>query len=311
MFFSTDVLSIKSNSGLGVVWLAGTLGQRSQARRLQRRDYVSVDIATACSYLMAPPEPLSLRLSASLMVGVVRVYGQQCNFCYGDATALYGKLEQTLLEGVMPSGSDSASARRKTTIDLDMPIQRARHDAITINGNPDNDPDLISSGNVWSELEKYKTGKSMQTPEVERGRQLSSAGGTNKSDSTNNTIPGRITNTPLQFGADEDGLLRELFGDLADFNDLQTPHSDDNVLSGIFHHVAHPGSLLDVPDTITVEPKQPSRRKALIYLIDDPTMLSREEMFQEPLLKNGLQLGYYYYYYCFGLISIIVEHTIM
>lgn len=273
MFFSTDLLSLKANSGLGVVWLAGTLGQRSQARRILRRDYQSVDITNACSYLMAPPEPLSLRLSASLMVGVVRVYGQQCNFCYGDATALYGKLEQSLLE--IPVGG-----KNEKSVNLDMPMQRARHDAITINGN--GNQDVISSGNVWSELDKYRVVLE-KTPEVERGRQLSSAGA--KSDSTNSAIPGRIASTPLQFGAGDEGLLKELFGDLADLNNLQTPNSEDALLSGVFHAASHPGSLLDVPETITVNTVRP-KRKPQVDLFDEITILSREEMFQEPLLQG-------------------------
>lgn len=41
---------------------------------------------------MAPPEPLSLRLSANLMVGVSRVYGQQCQFHWNDVQSLCTKI---------------------------------------------------------------------------------------------------------------------------------------------------------------------------------------------------------------------------
>lgn len=44
MFYSTELLSIKSHSGLSVIWLAATLGPRSQTKKLSRKDYIGVDI---------------------------------------------------------------------------------------------------------------------------------------------------------------------------------------------------------------------------------------------------------------------------
>ncbi len=44
MFYSAELLSIKSHGGLSVIWIAATLGPRSQTRRLSRKDYTSVDI---------------------------------------------------------------------------------------------------------------------------------------------------------------------------------------------------------------------------------------------------------------------------
>jgi hypothetical protein len=292
MFFSNDILSLKSNAGLGVVWLAGTLGHKSSARRLHRRDYISVDVANACHYLQEPPEAMSLRLSAKLMVGVVRVYGWQCQFCFGDATALYGRLEQSVLDGIINKAGGHRQAGNAEA-ELDLPVQKAKHDAITITGNNTNE---LSSGNVWSELDKLKTIVNM-TPDVERGRQQTGSGhvdeqgnvvlGTNRSDSTN-TIPGRISSTPLKFGADENGLLKELFGDLSNMNDLETPNSEDALLSGIFHHDAAGSlsSLLDVPEQIQIKQvSEKSKRKNTFMMDEAATMLSREEMFEEKLIN--------------------------
>ncbi len=54
MFFSQDLLARHAKSGLGVVWLAATLGDPSAAaatakskRHLSRRDYARVDVAGA------------------------------------------------------------------------------------------------------------------------------------------------------------------------------------------------------------------------------------------------------------------------
>lgn len=50
--------------------LAATLGSKS--KKLGRREVVSADIARLCNLVSQPPEPLALRLSSNLMVGVVR-----------------------------------------------------------------------------------------------------------------------------------------------------------------------------------------------------------------------------------------------
>ena len=58
MFYSAELLTVKNHSGLGVVWyidldstvlivycrLAATLGPKSNARKLNRRDFNNVDI---------------------------------------------------------------------------------------------------------------------------------------------------------------------------------------------------------------------------------------------------------------------------
>lgn len=102
MFYSTEILSLKSNSNIGVVWyafpalthprLAATLGPKSQARRLTRRDYGNVDLVEACKFLSLPPMPLSLRLQSNLMVGVVRVYGQKMGIVYTEVKGLWAKV---------------------------------------------------------------------------------------------------------------------------------------------------------------------------------------------------------------------------
>ena len=72
--------------------LAATLGPKSNAKRLARKELTSINVPDTCAFLLAPPEPLSLRLSANLMIGVSRVYGQQCQYHYGDVQGLCTKL---------------------------------------------------------------------------------------------------------------------------------------------------------------------------------------------------------------------------
>lgn len=78
MFYSAELLALKSHSGLGIVWytlfpharvnacrLAATLGPKSNAKKLTRKDYGAVDIVKtwyrfleeSCS--SSPTQPVS------------------------------------------------------------------------------------------------------------------------------------------------------------------------------------------------------------------------------------------------------------
>jgi meiotic recombination protein REC8, fungi type len=72
--------------------LAATLGPKSNAKRLNRKDLYSISVPDTCAFLAAPPSPLSLRLSANLMIGVSRVYGQQWQYHMSDVQGLCTKL---------------------------------------------------------------------------------------------------------------------------------------------------------------------------------------------------------------------------
>lgn len=67
---------------MSVVWIAATLQKKLSKKQIQ-----SVEITEACDYLVHPPEPLALRLSSNLMVGVSRVYQQQAGYLWSDVNA--------------------------------------------------------------------------------------------------------------------------------------------------------------------------------------------------------------------------------
>lgn len=73
MFFTQELLS-RRDSGFGLLWLAATLGAKSSFKKLPKRDVMGADIARLCDLIAEPGEPLALRLSSTLMVGVARVY---------------------------------------------------------------------------------------------------------------------------------------------------------------------------------------------------------------------------------------------
>lgn len=50
--------------------LAATLGPRT--KRITRKQLISVDLTKTCELIAEPPEPMALRLSGCLLVGVAR-----------------------------------------------------------------------------------------------------------------------------------------------------------------------------------------------------------------------------------------------
>ncbi|ETS63442.1 hypothetical protein PaG_01725 [Moesziomyces aphidis] len=122
MFYSTDILS-RRKSGLGIVWLAATLGDRSVIRRLSRREILGVDIAKACAYLCTPTEPLALRLSSQLLYGVVRLYGHQTELLFQDVFHVQAHIRRRVLTTVTPTSA---------TYDIDMRTTTKAVSAITL-----------------------------------------------------------------------------------------------------------------------------------------------------------------------------------
>ncbi|TPX61385.1 hypothetical protein SpCBS45565_g07292 [Spizellomyces sp. 'palustris'] len=118
MFYSQDILTSKRRSGLAVVWLAATLGPKHSFKKLSKREVNGVNLVKACDFLTDPPEPMALRLTSNLMVGVTRVYSQQYTFFHTEVKQVFMKLKRAWTD--VQSG------------DVDMPAGEARFDAITL-----------------------------------------------------------------------------------------------------------------------------------------------------------------------------------
>ncbi|BFZ58527.1 R8 protein [Savitreella phatthalungensis] len=57
---------------------------------------MSVNVPKTCEYLQAPPQPLALRMSSSLMMGVTRVWARQFNHYSTDVNHLQQDLKHAL-----------------------------------------------------------------------------------------------------------------------------------------------------------------------------------------------------------------------
>ncbi|KAL1741877.1 Rec8 like protein-domain-containing protein [Schizophyllum fasciatum] len=97
MFFTQELLS-KRDSGFGLLWLAATLGSRSAFKKLPRRSVLTADITQLCDLIAEPLEPLALRLSSNLMVGVARVYKVKQEMLYNDVTNCVTSLKKVVVE---------------------------------------------------------------------------------------------------------------------------------------------------------------------------------------------------------------------
>nr|XP_019010481.1 uncharacterized protein I206_04950 [Kwoniella pini CBS 10737]OCF49262.1 hypothetical protein I206_04950 [Kwoniella pini CBS 10737] len=119
MFFSEDLLTNKNGT------LAATLGPRS--KKITKKQLTSVDLSRTCDLIAEPPEPLALRLSGSLLVGVTRVYNQNYDVFYSDVTNFHQNLRRSIATDFATNGDGSSG-----TTSLDLPGGgRSRTDVIT------------------------------------------------------------------------------------------------------------------------------------------------------------------------------------
>ncbi|KXS12179.1 hypothetical protein M427DRAFT_34922 [Gonapodya prolifera JEL478] len=119
-FLSKDVLTRKAGKGIGVVWIAAHVGTKSSMKRLSKKEVQGVDVVECCNYIVKPPEPLALRMSSNLMVGVARVLLQQYMFHQTDLATFHLRLKAATAEAI--SGKP----------DVDMKDPKVREDVITL-----------------------------------------------------------------------------------------------------------------------------------------------------------------------------------
>ncbi|CAG8449541.1 14767_t:CDS:10 [Funneliformis mosseae] len=172
MFYSKEILTQKKE-GFGIIWLAATLGSRSNFRKLSKKEVNSVDIVNACKYITTPPEPLALRLTSNLMVGISRVFNQQYHFYYTDVNGVWHNLQKALTEIHGES--------------IDMANPQARREAITLKDDPFFEFELnfpLHDITMLHDIENQMELVQISSPSIEGTRQcptLSANGSYNKS----------------------------------------------------------------------------------------------------------------------------------
>jgi len=92
MFYSQLLLAKKGP--LAKIWLAAHF-----EKKLTRHQIFSTDIPTAVESVINPPEPLALRVSGHLMLGIVKIYSKKVNFLMSDVSEAMWKIKLAFRPG--------------------------------------------------------------------------------------------------------------------------------------------------------------------------------------------------------------------
>ncbi|KAL5271478.1 hypothetical protein ACHWQZ_G001931 [Mnemiopsis leidyi] len=90
MFFSNEILT-KKGGQFAVVWLVGNFNTVHGSKRLglKKSDYVSVDVVKACGDMLNPRTQFALRLSSTLLMGIIRIYEKQITIVYDEVKSMW------------------------------------------------------------------------------------------------------------------------------------------------------------------------------------------------------------------------------
>lgn len=106
MFYSNYILAKKGP--LGKVWLAAHF-----EKRLSKSQVFTTDITYTVDSIIHPTEPLSLRLSGQLMLGLVRIFSKKINYFYVDAKDIIWKIELAAKPGLIHPGKVDIDKRHQ------------------------------------------------------------------------------------------------------------------------------------------------------------------------------------------------------
>eukprot|EP00898_Chlorokybus_atmophyticus_P000412 jgi/Chlat1/1371/Chrsp119S01784 len=113
MFYSHQILARKGP--LGTIWIAAHLD-----RKLRKAQVYETDIEQSVDTIMYPKVPIALRLSANLMLGVVRIYNRKVNYLFQDCSEALVKMKQAF------------KAAPSAAVDLPLESAAATYAAVTL-----------------------------------------------------------------------------------------------------------------------------------------------------------------------------------
>ncbi|KAJ3067554.1 sister chromatid cohesion protein 1 [Podochytrium sp. JEL0797] len=106
MFFSDNILSKKGGGALAKVWLAAHWERKlSKAQTIQTNIEVSVGAIVGDS-----GQPMGLRLSGQLLLGVVRIYSRKARYLLEDCNEALVKIKMAFRPGVVDMPDEQAMA---------------------------------------------------------------------------------------------------------------------------------------------------------------------------------------------------------
>ena len=103
MFYSQVILARKGP--LGKIWMAAHFD-----KKLTKTQIFSTDITDSVDSVLNPPQPLALRVSGHLMLGIVRIYSRKVKYLMNDCTEAMWKIKLAFRPGNVDLGPDAAIA---------------------------------------------------------------------------------------------------------------------------------------------------------------------------------------------------------
>lgn len=110
MFYSQLILAKKGP--LGKIWLAAHLD-----KKLTKQQIFSTDITDSVDNILNPAQPLALRVSGHLMLGVVRIYSRKVKYLMSDCTEAMWKIKMAFRPGDVDLSAAATLAAAATTDD--------------------------------------------------------------------------------------------------------------------------------------------------------------------------------------------------
>ncbi|KAF2839785.1 hypothetical protein M501DRAFT_1010816 [Patellaria atrata CBS 101060] len=153
MFYSHEVLTSRKY-GVATVWLVATLGPKSSLKKVNRKAILDVNVPKACETILTPEAPMALRLQSNLLVGVSRVYDQQCGYVLSDAQTTQNNIRQML--------------RVVSAEETDVETGRARPDQLVLEDDPAFLPDLLMDFDLSGIDVSSTSNSSVQSPHTPR-----------------------------------------------------------------------------------------------------------------------------------------------
>ncbi|KAJ2083432.1 R8 protein [Coemansia sp. RSA 988] len=94
MFYSQDLLC-KRGGRFGAIWLLATSGETSRRLGITTKELIAVNISRTCADIIVPPVPLSLRLSSTLLIGLVRALARKTHLLFTDCHSTWSRILAT------------------------------------------------------------------------------------------------------------------------------------------------------------------------------------------------------------------------
>lgn len=93
MFYCNEILSLDKGGTFGILWLAANHSNTATlTKRLGKKPVISISISECCTSILNPEVAMALRLKASLLIGVSRIYAYQWKSFFRDVEQFHSRV---------------------------------------------------------------------------------------------------------------------------------------------------------------------------------------------------------------------------